>query len=128
MGLDMYLYKKLKGSEGPVCYDEIGYWRKANAIHGYFDKLFGEVENTEYYKVPKEKLVHLLNICKEVYVRRDDPSFAELVLPTMPGFFFGNYEYDDWYYENIKDTIDILTRVLEEIDFDKYDVYYWAWW
>lgn len=128
MGLDMYLYKRLKTSKNSDGQEEIAYWRKANAIHGYFDRIFNGVEDTEYYVVSKKQLIHLLNICQEVYERRDDQFFAELVLPTQPGFFFGNYEYGDLYYEDVKDTIDILMRVLEEVDFDKYDVYYWAWW
>ena len=37
MGLDMFLQDR----EG----NEVAYWRKANAINGWFDSLFDGVEN-----------------------------------------------------------------------------------
>ena len=93
MGLDMYLYRRKHLGKATIetkilnneyswykndnttfklenCTDilqEVGYWRKANAIHNWFVENIqkGEDDCKEYY-VPYEKLVELLKICKEV--------------------------------------------------------------
>lgn len=57
-----------------------------------------------------------------------DPSIAMELLPTQSGFFFGGTSYDQWYVDDIKDTIDIITKVLETTDFDKEMIYYVSSW
>lgn len=55
MGLDMYL---------EVNREEEIYWRKANAIHGWFNNHLNDgrgVENCQYYNVDKSTLFKLLN-------------------------------------------------------------------
>ena len=34
------------------------------------------------------------------------------LLPTIQGFFFGSTEYDEYYYSDIDETIEILENVL----------------
>jgi hypothetical protein len=34
------------------------------------------------------------------------------VLPTAKGFFFGSYDYDEWYMEDMKLTIEQIDKVL----------------
>ena len=57
-----------------------------------------------------------------------DPSVAQELLPTQSGFFFGGTSYDEWYVADIKDTIDIITKVLKTTDFDKEMIYYVSSW
>jgi len=45
-----------------------------------------------------------------------DPSVASALLPTQEGFFFGMTDYDQYYYENLKYTREILTKELAEKD------------
>ena len=60
MGLDMML---IHGTEG----NEIGYWRKANAIHKWFvDNVQNGVDDCGEYKVTKEQLIQLHNACNDV--------------------------------------------------------------
>lgn len=95
------------------------YWRKANAIHQWFVDNCGEgVDECQTIYVPREKLVELLELCKKV---ASQPATAETTLPTQSGFFFGNTEYNDWYFEDIKDTIVGLERVLANVP----DDYHW---
>ena len=64
MGLDMFLYK--------VKREEVGYWRKANAIHGWFERKYGDgepLENCKDYYVKKEDLIELRDLCKHVLER-----------------------------------------------------------
>lgn len=53
---------------------------------------------------------------------------AEEVLPTRDGFFFGGTNYDQYYIEDVQDTIKILENVLENPEFKDCDFYYRASW
>lgn len=57
MGLDMYLSKN-NGTE-------LGYWRKANAIHGFFTRECGDIENCKDTEISKSCLEKLLSVCKK---------------------------------------------------------------
>jgi hypothetical protein len=43
-----------------------------------------------------------------------DTSVAEELLPTQPGFFFGGTEYDEWYMENLSNTIELFEGLVTE--------------
>lgn len=107
--------------------EQVGYWRKVNAIHNWFVENIqdGEDDCRYHREVTKEDLEELLDTCQEVLCNHD---LAELILPTQCGFFFGSTEYDEYYFEDIKDTIDIITKVLETTDFDKEMIYYVSSW
>ena len=115
----MYLYT----GEGDTL-QEVGYWRKANAINKWFtDQCNGGIEhNCQDIPVTKQQLISLkadvLNVLDKVY----EPSE---ILPTQSGFFFGSTEYDDWYYDDLKNTVDIIDNALAtgETDFT-----YSVWW
>ena len=57
-----------------------------------------------------------------------DASVAQALLPTTSGFFFGGTEYDQWYMQNIEYTIEMLTKVLAETDFETHIVAYSSSW
>lgn len=145
MGLDMYLEKRThvrqwdfqkpeeqynvevtKGGE-PINIDpkrvtyvveEVGYWRKANQIHQWFvENVQGGEDNCAEYYVGSDKLEELLDLCKKV---QTDNSLAEDLLPTQGGFFFGGTQYDEWYFKDIDNTIDILEKILDEKGADYY--------
>ena len=139
------------------CYDEAGYWRKANAIHKWFvDNVQDGEDDCEYYEVSKKQLEQLLHICKLIKEKCrmkvgkiengqtfengkwktiyddgefiENPEIAEEYLPTQGGFFFGGTDYDQYYMEDIESTIEILTNVLAETDFDKQMIAYHSSW
>jgi hypothetical protein len=97
-------------------------WRKANAIHGWFVENCqdGKDECQESY-VPREKLQELVELCQEAL---DNPD-AEVLEPTA-GFFFGSYEKDEWYYQDLKNTIEGIERALELPT--SFEFYYQASW
>ena len=138
-------------------FTEVGYWRKANAIHRWLvENIQNGVDNCEYYEVTKEKLEELLETCIQVrdgsklvkgLIKNgeklengkwvpimeegeyiEDTSVAEELLPTTSGFFFGSTDYDQWYMADIEDTINILKNALETVDFDREMVVYSASW
>lgn len=123
MGLDMYLEKSKVNSKD---YEEVAYWRKANQIREWFNShLEYGVENCEHTLVDKEDLEQLLEDCKKVL---EDHTLAEELLPTSSGFFFGSTDYDEWYFEELEETIKMLERILKETDFENENIYYYEWW
>ena len=120
MGLDMYLFRREKRPEG----EEVAYWRKANQIREWFDQHVG-VANCHETPLTKEILLDLHNDCISVLNNHD---LAPIIMPTSEGFFFGSTEYDEWYFEDLKDTLKMLDKVLKETDWETEEVYYYEWW
>ena len=145
MGLDMYLDKRTyvrqwehieadkqynvevtKGGESTninpkkVKYiiEEAGYWRKQNQIHRWFvQNVQDGIDNCGEYYVRKDSLQELLSLCEKV---KETPTLADELLPAASGFFFGGTEYDEWYFNGIDNTIEILKEALEDKDGDYY--------
>lgn len=116
------------------------------------------VDECNTYIVPKVALQALLSDCKKVLASSElkvvgqrtvkdfdnekndfvektvdvlelaDTSVAKELLPTHEGFFFGSYEYNEWYVQDLKDTIEILEKVLAETDFTKEFITYHSSW
>lgn len=129
---EKHLYKHLcelvgvKGCPGsPSAYIRVtvAYWRKANAIHGWFVKNVqgGNDECQESY-VSRDQLHELLNVAKKVAELYDDGKKDEAgkMLSPTPGFFFGGYEIDEYYRDDLKDTIEQLEAALKLSDVDFY--------
>jgi hypothetical protein len=138
MGLDMFLTKKsyigaefehrevkaeVKITIGgkPVMIDvnkiseiteRVGYWRKANQIHEWFvTNVQGGVDECQESYVTLDQLQSLKTECEQVLEFKDK---ASEILPRSGGFFFGGENYDEWYFSDIKDTIKILSDILED--------------
>jgi hypothetical protein len=131
MGLDMYLNAKRymwynedelkdvvgaafpelpEGAKIKTVTAEVGYWRKANAIHKWFvEKVQEGTDDCGNYYVSREHLEELRNQCQKVI---DDPNLAEKTLPTQSGFFFGNTDYNEYYIQDLQETVDICNRAL----------------
>lgn len=123
MGLDMYLTKNRPGTDG--C-ELLGYWRKANHVHGWFERNTsdGYIENCELYPVCRGDLICLMGDCRKVL---DDPSCAARVMPREDGFFFGGQAFDSDHFETLDETIEIVNRALEKVD-EWDELFYHAWW
>jgi len=117
---------------------EVGYWRKANHIHNWFiqncadrDECGDPIDDCRPIEITVDKLEELLETCKKVSA---DHSLASSLLPTQRGFFFGSTEYDEYYFKDIEDTIEIIEPVLKfakhklEIKDYAWEVYYQASW
>ena len=133
MGLDMFLHKRthvlhygeydpsphitvdypgIKSERVEYVSERMGYWRKANAIHAWFvdNCQKGEDDCGEHYVDPSD-LQKLLDTVNQVLA---DHSLASELLPTQSGFFFGNTEYSDDYFADLKLTKNICELALAE--------------
>jgi len=146
MGLDMYLkgsryisswkegekelgekIAQIVGQEGMTVNTvemEVGYWRKANAVHQWFVKnVQNDVDDCKSYWVPRKKLLELQDVCNQVLA---DVTLASSLLPTQGGFFFGNLEYDEWYMENLEITLQNIQKALSLPE--EWDIEYQSSW
>jgi len=126
MGLDMYLTNERTGKEL--------YWRKANAIHGYFVESCvlrsdEDIDEVGIYLVFKEHLTELNDQCVKVLkaLEENDTSLALEILPPRQGFFFGSYEIDEWYIADLKRTIEQIAEALSEYQEGDVWHYYASW-
>ena len=104
--------------------EEAGYWRKANQIHRWFvDNVQNGVDNCGDYYVSTDDLEKLLEVCIAVKLNHEQ---ADTLLPSTSGFFFGNTEYDEWYFKDIDNTIEILKEALADESDSSY--YYSSSW
>ena len=125
MGLDMYLYGR-KDNYHLTEYNigrigiqvEVGYWRKANQIHKWFvDNVQDGVDNCATYYVDISQLRKLKSLCEKVL---HDNTLAEELLPVSDGFFFGSTQYDEFYFHDLQNTIDIIDKCLK-LEYDYYE-------
>lgn len=86
----------------------IAYWRKANAIHRWFVDLNDGVDDCKPITVYGDKILELVDLCKQVLA---DHSKAQELLPSQEGFFFGSTDYDEWYYQDLQKTVDMLKDI-----------------
>lgn len=144
MGLDMYITKKWyiganftfrnitgevhieqNGTPIPIKFnrinyisEEVAYWRKANAIHNWFVKncCEGNDDCLEHY-VSLAQIEELVGLCKRILSTSEKLREAEAatLLPTLDGFFFGSTAYDEYYYDDLKNTVKQLEPIITEI-------------
>lgn len=160
MGLDMYLYKKTyvqNWEHNPpeqqhqfeikrggvtrediktnrICYitEQVAYWRKFNALHGWFvENCGGGIDECQEIMVNEDKMNELLETLKEVSSNFDK---AKVLLPPTQGFFFGSDEVDEYYKDEVNSTIETIEELLKENEKSKEyglysgDFYYQASW
>jgi hypothetical protein len=178
MGLDMYLSaskylsdfhkvekalsdkitKATKNAPGRIktITAEVGYWRKANAIHRWFvANVQDGRDECQEAEVSTDQLTTLKALCLEVKeLARMVPgkllastcfsagnttqNFEEgmvvenaeevaALLPSESGFFFGSTDYDEWYIKDVTDTIAICDKALAA-DADGWSISYRSSW
>lgn len=121
---------------------EVGYWRKSNQIHNWFVKnVQNKKDDCGNYYVSRDDLKDLVKLCRKVkkssilidgkitngYTYKDgkeipiiedgklieDSTIAKELLPVTQGCFFGSTQYNEWYIDDIKDTIKIINKALK---------------
>lgn len=129
--------------------EEVCYWRKANQIHNWFIQNCADGDDDcTRMEVSREQLEKLLATCKTVLAGSklikgkvingqvgtqngyenvygdgeliENPELAQKLLPTVRGFFFGSTEYDQWYLDDLKRTVEILEEELKNNNADYY--------
>lgn len=85
--------------------EEDAYFRKVNFVYRYFSPKLAN----ECCFVTKYDMLDLADRCDRVLKNH---SLAEELLPTQSGFFFGSTDYDNWYFEDVKDCRRQMKKLL----------------
>jgi len=123
--------------------EEIAYWRKANAVHRWFvAHVQGHNDDCRPYPVTRGQLAKLVETCRRVLEKSElvpgtvkngiryengvaspileagriikDATTAKRLMPTQSGFFFGSTDYDEYYHDALRDTVQQIEPVLSE--------------
>lgn len=149
------IVKEIKPERISYVIEQVAYWRKANSIHKWFvDNCQGGADDCRDAYVEKEQLMELVTLCKEVLAsvetvpgdintgttyhgdgrieHHTEPGqvvaqtgVAAAMLPTQAGCFFGGTDYDQYYLDDLRDTIKQVEPLLTEKDGDYY--YHSSW-
>ena len=119
-------------------FDDIGYWRKANQVHNFFvQECQNGIDECQLSMISKEALEELLDRCKRAISVKDiylndgilkDGEGIEEYLPTTSGFFFGGTEFNEWFFQDVEETIELIEKVFEETDFETQVICYRSSW
>lgn len=110
------LFPEIHGAKIDEVKANFKYWRKFNALHRWFvDNVQDGVDECQEAEVTVEHLHRLRDICAAIIA---DPSQASVLLPTSDGFFFGSTAYDEYYFNDVKDTHLWLNNFLLKESFD----------
>lgn len=134
-------------------FKEVYYWRKANFIHQWFvDNIQDGIDDCGDYRVTQKDIQLLIETLEKVYLsldgkemitkkvkdgtieyeekvfKEEDLEKAKELLPTQEGFFFGGIEYDEYYFEQIKDTLNDLQILDRSFDFENNYLIYGSSW
>jgi hypothetical protein len=149
--------RKIKTDRIAYIEEEVITWRKANQIHRWFvENVQDGEDDCGSYSVSRDQLKQLLKACKEVleaselvpgqvsngysfngegekvYMREagqiiNNPTVAKRLLPTQEGFFFGSTYYDQWYFEDVKETQATLEEELANGNASDHYKYWSSW-
>ncbi len=131
MGLDQSLRRERPWTEDEP--EEVAYFRKVNFLHGWVQTNLneGKEHNCESIPMNLEQIAGLAASCSRVL---DNPALADELLPVQQGFFFGGYDYDEYYLGDVKEVREALRAILadeaerhsEGLPPCRYS--YWSWW
>jgi hypothetical protein len=89
---------------------QILYWRKSNWLHAWFNEVLGGVDNCEKCRVPEEVLIDLSDKLA-IAILTVDPT----VFKPSEGFFFGSTEIDEYYWDDLKETLKIIKPIADDL-------------
>lgn len=104
----------------------VAYWRKANEIHKWFvDNVQKGKDDCGNYYVERKQLQWLVEMCKDVLSNKEN---AADILPTRSGFFFGSTDYDEYYFKDLENTVEMLENVINNPKLQRWAFEYHSSW
>lgn len=112
-------------------FEEVAYWRKFNALHGYIVRTFaaGVDECQEITIGGADRLMTVINALEDTFDRLKLNDYDDEYLPVHPvgGFFFGSTEVDEWFVSDVSKAIDTLQCIYDSMTDDDLLVYQASW-
>lgn len=147
-------YPNIKPERVSYITEEVMYWRKSNQIHGWFTSNGTVLTEEVLYRLTLDDLKNLLDTCKQVLgvlnkskmktvqvrsgwsggeemfvdveVYDCEEEIMELLPPTQ-GFFYGSSDINEYYKEEVEETIQFLEKEIPLCTDDDEFEYYASW-
>lgn len=105
-------------------FKEVSYWRKFNALHSWFvTNVQIGIDDCGAYEVTKGHIEDLINTLQDCFTQQDASDFM-----PCSGFFFGNTLVDEYYWEQVENTLGKMNRLIEDFDWEKERLFYMSSW
>ena len=121
--------------------EEVAHFHKVNLLLPFF----GYSENCSDLIVTKDQVEDLIGTCsnvldyfsnlyeshllkEDIYDMEEWFDYCQETLPIQEGVFFGCYEYDEWYLDNVEQVKKQFEEVIESIDWKRQDLVMFCWW
>jgi len=105
--------------------------KACNTILSSIEVKHGVIQNGASMKAGESEMTPNFEVGKMIM----NEDICEELLPTQSGFFFGSTNYDEWYINDLKDTIQVIENLEKDTwaadSGEKYlkgDVYYLSSW
>jgi len=93
--------------------EELGYFRKFNALHNWFVQLADGRDECQEIIFYEENVDNLLLTMKEVLISKREDIALEM-FPPVSGFFFGSIQIDEWYWKDLESAIKLFQEIKDE--------------
>ena len=120
--------------------EEVAYFRKVNLLLPFF----GYSENCSDLIITKDQVEDLIGTCsnvldhfsnlkqlykeEDVYTKEEWIDYCQETLPNQDGFFFGSYEYDEYYIDKVQQVKKLFQEIIESVDWERQDLVMYCWW
>lgn len=101
-------------------------FRKVNALQGYFEDNFEEIQNGEEFYFDEEHILKLKKVTDWILKNKDDKDYISKYLPPADGFFYGSSDVDEWYFQDVEHINKVMREIMSTPNRVSYK--YWAWW
>ena len=93
-------------------------------ISALSESCLGGEDDCNEYPVTIQHLKSLLSVLTQV---DEDHSKASFLLPTRSGFFFGGTQYDECYFGDVKQTVQLISDTIKNYPDDTIFKYQSSW-
>lgn len=96
--------------------DYDAYFRKVNFIFNFYENITRTMVDQWYAVTNAEEIDDLIDRCERVLAKTGDQEYANQVLPTQSGFFFGSTDYDEYYFSDVQDCLKQMKKFRKGLD------------
>ena len=105
-------------------FHEVAYWRKFNALHSWFvANVQNAVDDCRLYEIDCDDL----RDCLATLTVANEMNDSELLPPTQ-GFFWGSTTVDDYYWNAVESSIEKISKLIYNTDWNKERLFYQSSW
>lgn len=105
-------------------FKQTAYWRKFNALHQWFvTHVQRGIDNCGTYEVSRDSLFECLETLEAVHNLKDPSK-----MPPTQGFFWGSTTVDDSYWNNVENSIKIISGLIDYTDWNRERLFYQSSW